>query len=73
MLRQEEMHNQWQEKQILHFKLPWYWLQLYWNPDCVSLGVTFTLLVWLVPYRVGAIFFKATTLTAGAGQNPLPC
>lgn len=73
MLRQEEMHNQWQEKQILHFKLPWYWLQLYWNPDCVSLGVTFTLLVWLLPYRVGAIFFKATSLTAGAGQNPLLC
>lgn len=66
MLSQEEQEtpNQSQEKQILHFKLPWYWLHVYWNSDYVSLRVIFTSLVWLMQYRIGAIFFKATSLTA---------
>jgi len=43
----QEMHNQLQEKQILYFKLPWYWLHLYWNSGYVHLRVTFTSLAWL--------------------------
>lgn len=60
----QETHNQFQEKQILHFKLPGYWLHLYGNSDYVSLRVTFTSLVWLLQHRIGAMVFKATSLTA---------